>query len=134
MAFALWLTIGGALLVFVTLGGSMLSRLPLSTSMLYLLVGVAVGPWWLGLASPMPIAAAPLLERLAEVIVLLSLFTSGLKMSAGLHDRRWFPSLRLALISMLATVALISVAGVLLLGLPIGAAVLLGGIDRKSVV
>ena len=128
MAFALWLTIGGALLVFVTLGGSMLSRLPLSTSMLYLLVGVAVGPWWLGLASPMPIAAAPLLERLAEVIVLLSLFTSGLKMSAGLHDRRWFPSLRLALISMLATVALISVAGVLLLGLPIGAAVLLGGI------
>ena len=60
--------------------------------------------------------------------MLLSLFTSGLKMSVGLRDRRWFPPLRLALLSMLATVALITAAGVWLLGLPLGAAVLLGGI------
>jgi NhaP-type Na+/H+ or K+/H+ antiporter len=128
MTFAIWLAIGGALLVFITLSGSLLSRLPLSTSMLYLLVGLVIGPAGFALAAPEAIAQAALLERLTEVIVLLSLFTSGLKMSAGLNDRRWSPSLRLALISMLATVAMISAAGVLLLGLPIGAAILLGGI------
>ena len=128
MTFAIWLAIGGALLVFITLSGSLLSRLPLSTSMLYLLVGLAIGPAGFALAAPEAIAQAALLERLTEVIVLLSLFTSGLKMSAGLNDRRWSPSLRLALLSMLATVAMIGAAGVLLLGLPIGAAILLGGI------
>jgi len=128
MAFALWLTLGGALLVIMALGGSMLSRMPVSTSMLYLLAGLAVGPLGLALAAPDPFDHAKLLEHLAEIIVLLSLFTSGLKMSVGLRDKRWFSPLRLALLSMLATVALITAAGVWLLGLPLGAAVLLGGI------
>ncbi|HSD37395.1 MAG TPA: cation:proton antiporter [Rhodocyclaceae bacterium] len=128
MTFALWLALGGALLVLMALGGSMLSRMPVSTSMLYLLAGLALGPMGLALASPDPVEQAKLLEHLTEVIVLLSLFTSGLKMSVGLHDGRWFPPLRLALLSMLATVALITAAGVWLLGLPLGVAVLLGGI------
>ena len=59
--------------------------------------------------------------RIILGIVLLSLFTSGMKMSLGLHDKRWFPPLRLALGSMLATVLLITVAGVALLGLRITA-------------
>ena len=128
MAFALWLTLGGALLVIMALGGSMLSRMPVSTSMLYLLAGLAVGPLGLALAAPDPFDHAKLLEHLTEIIVLLSLFTAGLKMSVGLRDKRWFSPLRLALLSMLATVALITAAGVWLLGLPLGAAVLLGGI------
>jgi NhaP-type Na+/H+ or K+/H+ antiporter len=112
----------------MAVGGTMLSRMPVSTSMLYLLAGLAVGPWGLALAAPDPFDQAKLIEHLTEIIVLLSLFTSGLKMSVGLRDRRWFTPLRLALISMLATVALITAAGVWLLGLPLGAAVLLGGI------
>lgn len=128
MNFALWLAIGGALLVLMALGGSMLSRLPVSTSMLYLLAGLAVGPLGLALAAPDLVSHTTLVEHVTEIIVLLSLFTAGLKMSVGLQDRRWFPPLRLALLSMLATVALISAAGVWLLGLPLGAAVLLGGI------
>ncbi len=128
MTFALWLSVGGALLVFMALGGSMLSRMPVSTSMLYLLAGLAVGPLGLALAAPDLYDHTLLLEHLTEIIVLLSLFTSGLKMSVGLRDRRWFPPLRLALLSMAATVALIAAIGVWLLGLPLGAAVLLGGI------
>jgi NhaP-type Na+/H+ or K+/H+ antiporter len=128
MTFALWLMLGGTLLLLMALGGSMLSRMPVSTSMLYLLAGLALGPLGLALAAPDLVDHARLLEHLTEVIVLLSLFTSGMKMSVGLHDRRWFPPLRLALLSMLATVALIAAAGVVLLGLPLGAAVLLGGI------
>ncbi len=128
MTFALWLTVGGALLLLMVISGSMLSRLPISTAMLYLLAGLAVGPLGLALAAPRLADHAVLLEHLTEVIVLLSLFTSGMKMSLDLSDKRWFPTLRLALGSMVATVALISVAGVALLGLPLGAAVLLGGI------
>ena len=128
MEFALWAAIGGALLVFIALGGSLLARLPVSTSMVYLLVGLALGPLALGLAAPHPIGHAKLLERLAEVVLIVSLFTSGLKMSAGLHDRRWLPPLRLALVSMLLTSAAIAAVGVWWLGLPLGAAVLLGGI------
>lgn len=128
MSFALWLAVGGALLLFMALSGSVLSRMPLSTSMLYLAAGLAAGPLGLALASPVFTAHAAWVEHLSEVIVLLSLFTSGMKMSVGLHDRRWFPPLRLALLSMVATVLLITAAGVWLLGLPLGAAVLLGGI------
>lgn len=128
MTFALWLAVGGALLLFMALSGSLLSRMPVSTSMLYLLAGLAFGPLGLALAAPQLVEHATLLEHLTEVIVLLSLFTSGMKMSLGLHDQRWFPPLRLALGSMVATVVLITLAGVALLGLPLGAAVLLGGI------
>ncbi|MDO9072810.1 MAG: cation:proton antiporter [Rubrivivax sp.] len=128
MTLAIWFTLGGALLVFMALGGSMLSRVPVSTSMLYLLAGVVVGPLGLMLATPDFFDNSRLLEHLTEVIVLLSLFTSGLKMSVGLHDKRWFPPLRLALLSMVATVVLVTAAGVWLLGLPLGVAVLLGGI------
>ena len=49
-------------------------------------------------------------------------------MSVGLSDGRWLLPLRLALVSMLVTVALIAGAGVVWLGLPLGAAILLGGI------
>ena len=49
-------------------------------------------------------------------------------MSVGLSDGRWLLPLRLALVSMLVTVALIAGAGVAWLGLPLGAAILLGGI------
>jgi sodium/hydrogen antiporter len=128
MSFALWLAVGGVLLLFMALSGTLLSRMPVSTSMLYLLAGLALGPLGLAMGAPALTADAALLEHLTEIIVLLSLFTSGMKMSLGLHDRSWFPPLRLALGSMLATVLMITAAGVWLLGLPLGAALLLGGI------
>lgn len=128
MQFALWLALAGTLLIALTLGGSLLARLPLSTAMLMLGVGISLGPWGLDLATPGPFDSGKLLEHTTEVIVLLSLFGSGLKMSASLSDRRWFPPLRLAVLSMLLTVALITAIGVWGLGLPLGAAVLLGGI------
>lgn len=128
MNFALWLALGGALLLIMALGGSMLSRMPVSTSMLYLLAGLAVGPLGVALAAPRLFEHTRLIEHLTEIIVLLSLFTAGLKMSLGWRDRRWFSPLRLAVWSMLATVALVTAAGYWLLGLPLGAAVLLGGI------
>ncbi len=128
MEIAAWSAVVGLLLLVMALGDSLLARLPLSTSMLYLAVGVAVSPWWLGWTSLSAASHTKALEQLAEVVVLLSLFGSGLKMSTGLSDGRWLLPLRLAIVSMLVTVALIAGFGVLALGLPLGAAILLGGI------
>jgi NhaP-type Na+/H+ or K+/H+ antiporter len=127
MDFALWSVIGGLLLVVMALSGTVLSRLPLSTSMLYLLVGMLASPLWLGLILSNPAKHTVLMEHLTEAVVLISLFTAGLKLSPGLGDRRWLLPLRLAVTSMLITVLLIMAAGVMM-GLPLGAAVLLGAI------
>lgn len=128
MDFALWSVIVGLLLIFMALSGSVLARLPLSTAMLYLMVGVAVSPVGIGLLWLAPRTQTHLLERLAEVVVLISLFGAGLKLSPGLTDRRWLLPLRLALVSMLVTVAMITAVGIWGLGLAPGAAVLLGAI------
>jgi len=71
---------------------------------------------------------AALLERLTEVAVIVSLFTSGLKLRAWLRDPIWRDPLRLAFVSMALTVGLIALAGWMLLGLSLGAAMLLGAI------
>ncbi|MBI5276188.1 MAG: cation:proton antiporter [Burkholderiales bacterium] len=128
MEFALWCVIVGLLLVLMALSGTVLKRLPLSTAMFYLGVGVAVSPVWLGLVAAHPQRHGVLLERMAEVVVLLSLFTAGLKLSPGLSDRRWVLPVRLALVSMIVTIGLIAAAAWLLLDLPVGACILLGAI------
>lgn len=128
MEFALWSLIVGLLLVLMALGSTVLKRLPLSTAMLYLLVGIGVSPLAVDLLQLRPRPDAHLLERFAEVVVLLSLFTAGLKLSPGLRDRRWALPVRLALNSMVVTIALIAVVAWLFLGLPAGACILLGAI------
>ena len=128
MDFAIWSVLIGLLLILLALSATVLSRLPLSTAMLYLMVGLAISPFGMGLMAVDPRAHTLLLERLTEVIVLVSLFTAGLKLSPGLKDRRWLLPLRLALTSMVITVLAIAGVAWLLLGLPLGACVLLGGI------
>ena len=128
MEIAWWSAVAGLLLLVMALSDSLLARLPLSTSMLYLAVGAALSPLGLDWLHVAPATHARVLERIAEVVVLLSLFGSGLKMSVGLGDGRWLLPLRLAVVSMIVTVALIAAAGVAWLGLPLGAAILLGGI------
>ena len=127
-AFALWCAIIGVLLITMALSGTLLSRLPLSTAMLYLAVGVGLGPAGLGLLAADPFEQSKLFERLAEIAVLISLFVTGMNLSVPLRDARWHVPLRLAIVSMTLTVALIAVCGMLGLGLPLGAAVLLGAI------
>lgn len=128
MDIASWFVFIGVLLLVMAVSDSVLSRLPLSSSMLYLLVGMAISPMWLGWTSFSMETHSHGLELLAEIVVLLSLFTSGLKMSPGLADGRWRLPLRLAVVSMLVTVALSAIAGSAWFGMSIGFAVLLGGI------
>lgn len=127
MEVAAWALIVGGVLVLMALSGSALKHLPLSTAMLYLPAGLAIGPLWAGLAQVDPIADARLLEHLTEIVVVVSLFSAGLKLSLNLDDRRWLLPLRLALGAMVLTVGLLALTG-MAMGLPLGAAVLLGAI------
>ena len=128
MPFSLWFVIAGLLLTLMALGKTTLSRLPLSTAQLYLLVGLGIGPLGIGLLVIDPIEQAKPLEILSEIAVILSLFAAGLKLRTPLTDPRWRLPLRLATVSMTLTVFGIAALGVWGLGLPIGAAVLLGAV------
>ena len=120
--------IAGVLLVGMTLASSFLARLPLSAAMLYLALGVAVGPLGWGLATLNAFDNTALLERVTEVAVLLSLFNCGMKLELPLRHARWRIPVQLATVSMLLTVGAITAVGVYALNLPLGAAVLLGAI------
>ncbi|RYG19071.1 hypothetical protein EON82_21880, partial [bacterium] len=123
-----WFVIGGALLVLMALIGTVLKRLPLTTALLYMAVGAALGPGVFGLIRFDPLEYAGALERLTEIAVLVSLFTAGLKLRTPFSDERWIPPLRLATLTMAVSIGLVTLLGVSLLRLPLGAAVLLGAI------
>ncbi|HWP35254.1 MAG TPA: cation:proton antiporter [Thermodesulfobacteriota bacterium] len=118
----------GLLLILVALTGSVLRRLPVSMAMVYLAVGFGLSPAGAGLVALDPVRDAPLLERAAEVAVIVSLFTAGLKLRVPVTDRLWRPPLRLAFGAMTLTVGLVALIGVLGLGLPPGPAILLGAV------
>ena len=128
MTGAIWFIVVGVLLVSMALARSVLRRLPLSTSMLYLAAGFVLGPQVVGLLRVDIYEQSALWERVTEVAVLVSLFAAGLKLRTPLHDRQWLLPVRLATISMTVTVGLVTLVGVFAMGLPVGAAVLLGGI------
>lgn len=127
MSFSVWALVIGALLTTVALSGTFLKRLPLSITMFYLAAGYALGPGGAGMILIDPMQHTVLLERLAEAAVLISLFAVGLKLGLPLSNSEWHFPVRLAMVSMVLTVALIAAVG-LVLGLPLGAAILLGAI------
>ncbi|MDQ4077007.1 MAG: cation:proton antiporter, partial [Chloroflexota bacterium] len=128
MIFNLWFVIVGGILIAMALANTKLSRLPLSTAMLYLALGFILGPVSLGLFRVHPVEHSAFLERLTEIVVIISLFSAGLKLRTPLRDGRWRLPVRLAFLSMTITVALIALAGTTLLHLPLGAAILLGAV------
>ncbi|HEX8672461.1 MAG TPA: cation:proton antiporter, partial [Longimicrobium sp.] len=125
---AIWFLVVGVLLVAMALSRSIVARLPLSTAMLYLAAGFALGPYGAGLLSLDVYEQSAMWERVTEIAILVSLFAAGLKLRTPLHDGRWILPVRLATLSMSITVGLVTVLGVFAMGLPVGAAVLLGAI------
>jgi NhaP-type Na+/H+ or K+/H+ antiporter len=125
---AIWFVVVGLLFVVMALAGSVLKRLPLSTSMLYLAAGAALGPLGAGLLHVDVYGQSGVWERVTEIAVLVSLFAAGLKLRVPFSDRGWMLPVRLATGSMLVTIGLVSLAGVYLMGMPLGAAILLGAI------
>jgi len=157
MSSAVWFTLIGMLLLGVGLTSSLLKRTPLTAAMIYLAVGIIVGPTVLNAFHFNPLKESRLLEVLTEGAVLISLFAAGIKMTTvpstapvggevsppapqetRLGDkpqsgflfeaRRWGTPIILATAAMALCIAMIAGFGWYVVGLPVGAAILLGGI------
>ncbi len=128
MTFEFWYLFFGLVLVVIALTTSAVKQLPFTTTMFYLFTGVAISPLGFGLATIHPLHHTHLLERAAELVVIVSLFTTGLKLRAPFQNNKWKAPIRLAFGSMSLTVGLIALVGVFGLGLSPGAAVLLGAV------
>ena len=125
---AIWYLIIGILLVVMAMSRGFVNSLPLSTSMVYLLIGAGLGPYGAGLLKIDPIEHSHWLEKVTEIVVIISLFAAGLKLRLPFKDGRWRMAVRLASVSMLVTVFLITAFGTIVMGLPLGAAIVLGAI------
>lgn len=120
-----WFTLVGVLLIVIALLGRFLDRLPVSPAMIYLLAGMLLGPAALDALELHPLRHLALLETMSEVALLIALFTVGIKLRVPLGDWRWRLPIRLATLSMLATVLGITLAAWLFFGFSPGVALLL---------
>ncbi|MCK0507980.1 cation:proton antiporter [Aromatoleum anaerobium] len=125
---AQWFLLVGGLLLVRGLASSMIRRLPVTAAIIYLAVGLIVGPTVLNLFHFNPLKESALLEVLTEAAVLISLYAAGVKMPVPVSLARWRAPILLAFASMAVTVGLVAAFGHYVLGLPLGAAVLLGAI------
>jgi len=128
MSNAQWFILVGGLLLLIGLSSTVLKRLPVTSAIIYLGVGVLLGPTVLDLFRFNPMRESALLEVLTEIAVLISVFAAGLKMPVPFSLARWRTPIRLATVSMTVTVAMVAAFAQLVLGMPLGAAVLLGAI------
>jgi NhaP-type Na+/H+ or K+/H+ antiporter len=128
MTTAQWFLLVGGLLLTRGLAASLLKHLPVTPAIVYLLVGLLVGPTVLNVFHFNPLKESALLEALTEVVVLISLFSAGVKMPAPVNFARWRAPVLLATVSMAVSVALIAAFAYYLLELPLGAGILLGAI------
>ncbi|HEY9727176.1 MAG TPA: sodium:proton antiporter [Chroococcales cyanobacterium] len=120
------LLVVGILLLFVTLGSGWISRLPLSDALIYLIVGVILGPHGVHLIQQRP--TAEFMERVAELVVIVSLFGCGLRINRPVNFWAWNTTVRLIGFLMPISIFAVAAVGHWILGLDWGAAILLGAI------
>lgn len=124
--YILSLFVVGLLLLLVTLGSGWITRLPLSYALIYLICGLALSPYGFSLIEIRP--GAEFLERVTEFVVLISLFSCGLKMNRPFQLRAWDSTIRL--IGILMPISIFAVAAISHwgFGLAWGPGILLGAI------
>ncbi|MBW4569546.1 MAG: sodium:proton antiporter [Tolypothrix carrinoi HA7290-LM1] len=120
----------GLLLLLVTLGSGFISRLPLSFALIYLVVGILVGPYGLGLIKLRQEGTfnAEILEKITEFVVIVSVFGCGLKIVRPLSFKAWDITTRLIVFLMPISIFALAVVGKFFLGINWGEAILLGAI------
>lgn len=125
-SYILSLLIIGLLLLGVTLGSGWIKRLPLSYALIYLIVGILLGSYGLGLIDVRP--DTQFLERLTEFVVIISVFGCGLKINRPLKLWAWQSTIRLIGLLMPLSIGALALLAHYALGMGWGAAVLLGAI------
>jgi NhaP-type Na+/H+ or K+/H+ antiporter len=128
LSFLTWLAIAGVGMMAMALSSAYLRRLPISTAAVYLLLGLAMGPWGFGsLQGDVPHASA-WFERSTEIAVIISLFVGGLKLRQPLRAPVWGAAFRLAGPVMLGTILGVALFAHVVFGLAPAAALLLASI------
>ncbi|NJD33537.1 MAG: sodium:proton antiporter [Betaproteobacteria bacterium] len=128
MVNAQWFLLVGGLLLARGATASLLPRLPVTPAIIYLAVGMLVGPTVLNVFHFNPLKESALLEALTEVVVLISLFSAGVKMPVPVSLARWRTPILLATTSMAVSVALVAAFAFYVFDLPLGTGILLGAI------
>jgi NhaP-type Na+/H+ or K+/H+ antiporter len=126
MTTALWFLLVGILMLTRGMTSTTLKRLPFTSAILYLAAGILLGPTLLNVFYFDPLKQSGMLEVLTEIAVLISLFSAGVKMPVPVKWGKWRAPVRLAWVSMTITVALIAGFAYFVLGLPLGAGILVG--------
>lgn len=103
-----------------------LNRAPLSLPIICVAIGAALGastllPW----PVPHPRDHLPLVERLTELVVIISLMGAGLKLDRRIAWRSWILTWRLLAVAMPLTILALALLGHVLLGLGAATALLL---------
>ena len=128
MTNALWFLMVGVLMLTRGMTTTHLKRLPFTSAIVYLAAGILLGPTLLNVFYFDPLKQSGLLEVLTEIAVLISLFSAGIKMPVPVTWVKWRAPVQLAWVSMTITVALIAGFSYFVLGLPLGAGILLGAV------
>lgn len=100
-----WIASIGGLLLLMSLASGWIERLPVTIFILYLIAGMIVGPWGLGLLTVDMAGHALVVRRITGIALVISLFMTGLKLRMRFGDPGWRTALRLALPGMALTVA-----------------------------
>lgn len=127
--YILFLAILGAIVLIVSWVPIALSEAPLSLAMVSIAFGALLGASLPGaMLEQNPLADRIMAERLTEAAVIVSLMGAGLKIDTPIGLRRWRLAWRLLGIAMPLTIGLVALLGWGLLGLNLGAAILLGAV------
>lgn len=123
-----WYLLAGVILILMAFVSSRLKKLPVSSSLVYLGVGIALGPWVAGRLEIDFSSHSTILEHVSEIAVLISVFAAGLKLQIPNSFRKWIPAFVLAFGAMIVGIAGVAAFGIWGLGLSLGGAILLGAI------
>ncbi len=124
----LFLLVCGIAFLFGALFPIMFKRAPISLPMLQVSFGILMGYGWTALSFLDPINNGLIIEKLTEIVVLVSLVGAGIKIDTALTWQLWRPTVRLLLITMPMGIFAMAFLGYYAFGLSIGAAILLGAV------
>jgi NhaP-type Na+/H+ or K+/H+ antiporter len=128
MSAVAWYLTVGLLLCAMAVLATLIRRLPLTTAVVYLPLGWLLGPHGTNVVDIDAVRDAVALQHIAQVVILISLFSAGLKLRVAPSSRMWWLALRLAYGSMAITVLLAAIVGRWLFALAPAMAILLAGI------
>ena len=123
-----WIAAIGGLLLLTSLLSGWIRDFPITNFAIYLVAGVAAGPWGLDLVHIDLRGYGAWLSNLTEVALVVSLFITGLKLRLRFHNPAWLDAMRLAFPCMLLTVAGMSAIAHWWLGQAWGMSLLIGAL------